>query len=92
MMINVYANVYVCACARGFNTSRIHKYGDIIIIQREVTVQLYHLSLSFFRINFTLYIYRVISINEFEINVLTKNYLCSCPTNQSYTNCSTRQM
>lgn len=92
MMVYVYTNVCVHARARGFNITRIHKYGNIIIIRREDTVQLYHLYLSSFRINFTLYMYRVISINEFEINVLTRNHLCSCPTNQSYTNYSTRQI
>lgn len=55
--------------------------------KEENIVQLYHLSCEStisYPINFMLYMYVVSIKNEFDINVLTRNYLCSCPTDQSY--------
>lgn len=56
---------------------------------KEDIVKLYCLSCHIsFRTNFTLFMY-VVCINEFDINVLTRNYLCTVVLQISPTNCST---
>lgn len=64
--------LWVYVCAREFNITHLHKWG----YNNNAKERLYNYVFLYclFRINLTLYMYRVMCINEFDINVLTRNY------------------